>query len=217
MASVLKERRRALMGQKKSVPILPPEYQQVAYITANGSAYCGTNAIFSGRGDTITSVVMQTVRDTATNRNATGGGTLNYYVGFANFYSDGTIGGSFGTTRIKHDFGDVTGKKVAIAYGMESASFAVTATVDGVTKTDSASKGSEVSVSPIRIGFIGLVNQAFTGRIYRYYCTDSGGNKRWDFYPCYRKADGVVGMYDIINNLFVSSDTSTPFGKGGNV
>ena len=38
-----------------------------------------------------------------------------------------------------------------------------------------------------------------------------------DFVPCYRKADGVIGLYDILNDNFRTNAGSGTFTKGGNV
>lgn len=216
MNSILR-RRRALMGKKSASSILPAEYQQVEWIGGNGDAYADIDQINVGLSNTVTTVAMKTANDTAVNRNVTGGGTTNYYVGLCNFFSDGTIGGSYGTNRAKCDFGDVLNKVVTVTLKLNASTIAVTATVENVVKTASANKASENTVNPVRIGYLGLSSQAVKGRIYRFYCTTSANVKRWDFYPCYRKADGVVGMYDIINNIFVSSKSGTPFSKGGNV
>lgn len=38
-----------------------------------------------------------------------------------------------------------------------------------------------------------------------------------DLYPCYRKSDGVIGMYDKVRNLFLTSAGSGSFTKGPDV
>jgi hypothetical protein len=29
----------------------------------------------------------------------------------------------------------------------------------------------------------------------------------YDLYPCYRKSDGAVGMYDVVNGIFINSNS----------
>ena len=38
-----------------------------------------------------------------------------------------------------------------------------------------------------------------------------------ELYPCYRKSDNVIGMYDIVNDVFYTNSGSGTFTKGGNV
>ena len=57
----------------------------------------------------------------------------------------------------------------------------------------------------------------FTGRIYLLEVLDTNNQATAKLIPCYRKADNVVGMYDIIGNAFYTSANSTVFTKGGDV
>lgn len=38
-----------------------------------------------------------------------------------------------------------------------------------------------------------------------------------DMYPCYRKADDVIGMYDVVNNAFYYNAASGEWNKGENI
>ena len=38
-----------------------------------------------------------------------------------------------------------------------------------------------------------------------------------DFVPCYRKSDNVIGLYDLVNDVFYTNAGSGTFIKGGNV
>lgn len=200
-------RRRGLMAGAQYVA---PGYRKLSYLTCNG-AYASTNAISVPINYTVQTVCMPTAAADV-NRNATGGGTTNYYIGYCNQYTDGTIGGSYGTNRIKHDHGSVLNQMITVRYTMLASVFEVVTEANGITLTSQETRGSEANVSPVRIGWLGLSNQAFNGRIYRYSCTSSGGVARWDFVPAVRESDGAVGMYDLVSGLFVVSDTSIPFG-----
>lgn len=46
---------------------------------------------------------------------------------------------------------------------------------------------------------------------------DKNGNLICDLYPCYRKSDGVIGMYDKARNLFLTNVGTGSFTKGANV
>jgi len=45
--------------------------------------------------------------------------------------------------------------------------------------------------------------------------TESGAEKR-HFYPCYRKSDNVIGMYDTVTKAFFVNSGSGTFTKGPN-
>lgn len=53
-------------------------------------------------------------------------------------------------------------------------------------------------------------------RLYHYTATQ-GSTLIRDMYPCYRKSDSVVGMYDIVNDVFYGPSGSGTFYKGPNV
>ena len=50
---------------------------------------------------------------------------------------------------------------------------------------------------------------------FRYY--DKNDNLICDLIPCYRKGDGVIGMYDVVRNTFLESVTNYIFEKGADV
>lgn len=56
----------------------------------------------------------------------------------------------------------------------------------------------------------------FYGDIYSVKVSSSGGLKV-ELVPCYRKADGVIGMYDLVTETFYTSTTSGTFIKGADV
>lgn len=56
----------------------------------------------------------------------------------------------------------------------------------------------------------------FNGKFY--YCKFLlNGEIIREFIPCYRKQDGEIGLYDLINNQFYSNDGTGQFSKGPNV
>lgn len=54
----------------------------------------------------------------------------------------------------------------------------------------------------------------FAGKIFAFWAKDSGGNFIANYIPCYRKSDGVIGMYDTVSNAFFTSANSGTFTKG---
>ena len=43
------------------------------------------------------------------------------------------------------------------------------------------------------------------------------GNLIRDMYPCYRKSDNVIGMYDVVNAVFYTNSGTGTFVKGADV
>lgn len=78
--------------------------------------------------------------------------------------------------------------------------------------------GGTVQVSTARPYFLfanqenGRAGEHFYGRIYSFKVETSQGVIR-DLYACYRKSDGVIGMYDKINNVFYTNQGSGSFTK----
>lgn len=57
-------------------------------------------------------------------------------------------------------------------------------------------------------------NSIYSGKIFAFWAKDSGGNFIANYIPCYRKSDGVIGMYDTVSNAFFTSANSGTFTKG---
>lgn len=62
----------------------------------------------------------------------------------------------------------------------------------------------------------GTMDMASKSRIYSCKIYDNGTIVR-DFVPCYRKSDGKVGMYDIVNGVFYVNKGTGEFLYGGDV
>lgn len=63
----------------------------------------------------------------------------------------------------------------------------------------------------------GQINdRGFNGKIYCFKIWDNEKLIR-DFIPCYRKSDNVIGMYDLVNNVFYTNEGTGTFTKGDNV
>ena len=60
-------------------------------------------------------------------------------------------------------------------------------------------------------------NVGFMGSCYGFKMDDANRNPLRNFIPCYRKADGVIGMYDTVTNLFFENSGDGSFTKGPDV
>lgn len=57
----------------------------------------------------------------------------------------------------------------------------------------------------------------FVGRIYWLELYDSNDNLIAEYLPCYRKSDGVIGMYETVGGVFYTNNGSGSFTKGSDV
>lgn len=56
----------------------------------------------------------------------------------------------------------------------------------------------------------------FKGRLYKL-TIDNGNTEKLNLVPCYRKSDGEIGMYDLVNGMFYTNSGSGTFIKGEDV
>ena len=193
---------------------LPIEYQEVEYIQSSGTQYIDTG--FVPNNNTEIMLVF-------TNTNATTG---NYYCIFGTrttANNDNTFAlwidtnRRFGAFYVTEGIGqsltlfptsiDVTAKHTATMKGR-------VAEIDSVSVTCPAT-----SSSPAYSFYIGACNTAGTAEyfskilIYESKIYDNEILVR-DFVPCYRKADNVAGLYDLVNNVFYTNAGSGVFAVG---
>lgn len=57
----------------------------------------------------------------------------------------------------------------------------------------------------------------YRGKIFAFWAKDNNGNFIANYVPCYRKSDGVIGMYDTVSRSFFTSANSGTFTKGADV
>lgn len=60
------------------------------------------------------------------------------------------------------------------------------------------------------------IQELFTGQIFDVKIYESGNLVR-NYIPCYRKADGEIGLYDLVNDVFYTNQGTGSFTKGNNV
>lgn len=56
----------------------------------------------------------------------------------------------------------------------------------------------------------------FSGRLYYFYFNQDGTDV-FNMVPCYRKADGEIGMYDLVSKTFFTNAGTGTFTKGAEV
>lgn len=192
---------------------LPTEYQEVEYIESSGTQYIDTGFVPNDN----TEIILVFTNNNATTgnydcvfgtrTNASNANTFALWIDtnrrFGAFYGTGQSMALFPTSI------DATAKHTAVMKGR-------VAEIDNVSITCPA-----VSSSPAYSFYIGACNTAGTADyfskilIYKSKIYDNGTLVR-DFVPCYRKADNVAGLYDLVNNVFYTNAGSGVFAVGAN-
>lgn len=217
----LMQRRRALMGVKKGGSRLPAEYQEVEYIEASGSkSYIKTNITIKSQTPRIKLRYYKALQANAES---------------ALFFAQDDLRngkieiGMTATTNRLFAFSQSSASIISpIVYGnivdvdvqLASSSPYITMTASSGGTTERSTKDG-ANASDITSGRISLFADKFGAfsifaRIYTCEVWDNG-ELTAKFIPCYRKQDNAVGMYEIVSGNFYTSETSTPFTKGGNV
>lgn len=201
--------------------ILPSAYQKVEWIESPGNAYINT-------GCTATPNIVATID----------GEWLSYSSGFPTML--GTEDPSLSGGRINVLFGRGTGgfytECFSIAptfiYSSHSADslrhiFEITVNssslklnIDGTSDTLNNGTFAQHTNDPMFLFARGRKNgnpsASTTFRLYSFSLVNAGV-LRWNGIPCYRKSDGIAGLYNIVDNSFHPSEGASNFLKGEDV
>lgn len=223
-------------GYRISFSPIPVEYQQVEYIYNDSSAgqpyitlpfAAVSNMKFEFEGGRPSGVAETSSTTYFTYIGYYGSGYARTYTRFYHAGSDSTRiqgysstrGTYVSTTQLTAD----TLYDVSVSFGPNrTTSGATSVTFDGTTATSSAStSGSNYTGTGLLLGRLststtgaGVRGSGLYGRFTAY---DSSNNVLCDLYPCYRKSDNAVGMYDIVSEQFLASENSDDFLAGPNV
>ena len=192
---------------------LPIEYQEVEYIQSSGTQFIDTG--FVPNDNTKIMLVF-------TNNNATTGNYDCVFGTRTNASNANTFALWIDSNRCFGAFYG-TGQSITLFPTSINATAKHTATMKGnVAEIDSVSiTCPAVSSSPTYSFYIGACNTAGTADyfskilIYESKIYDNEILVR-DFVPCYRKADNVAGLYDLVNNVFYTNSGSGVFAVGAN-
>lgn len=213
--SFLSKRRDLLIAKK--VP--PSTYQQVEYIESTGTQYIDTGIVASPIFE-MAAVAQYTQNYAGTSGNAWSGLSASpsrIGFGYASSISSSNFAVLFASASIntgipfdtsKHEFviqGNVTGK-----WNIDGSTGNTTGNVD-----HEFSKGTLPLILFARNAASGVGN-LFKMRLYSFKFTDNNVLIR-DFVPCYRKADNVIGLYDLANGEFYTNQGTGAFLKGADV
>ena len=110
--------------------------------------------------------------------------------------------------------------------GTSSAIEDVTATYNGLSMSRSSAQGANCAMPSANIyllaaningNYTSSTSAPFTGKLYGFTMLDMSGSEICDLVPCYRKSDGVIGVYDIVRKTFLTNVGSGSFTKGADV
>lgn len=189
----LMQRRRALMGRSAKTQRLPAEFQEVQWIGRTDNQP-GISCDFGELGPLTMTIVVE---------HDSGIGGYASFVGrliWSSFVYDYRV--FFDSSQTVSSIGD----NIAIVSSTQSGSVH-TVVLDIHT--------------PERTGLFKLFKvhngiNSFIGKIYSV-SLERDGTIVADLVPCYRKADGEIGMYDIVSNTFFTNVGTGTFARGGNV
>lgn len=199
--------------------VLPVEYQQVLYIQSSGTQYINTGTDF-GYNATDYSEVYLKMQWTAISTEAipfglrTGSGNTYMCFGYASTGSNWYLG----TGAVSYSSGSapVTGVDYELqGYFEKNNQWLKINGVTEITRTDNtnrlATRNAWLFGSNAQQG--GQYRRLASMQLYHAKIWRNGDLVR-DFYPCYRKADNVAGLYDITNDVFYTNSGSGTFAVG---
>lgn len=191
---------------------VPAEYQRVEYIEASGKQYIDTKYILK----TNNFVVLLNAQTT---------GSTSTFMTFCGFMEPTTSAPRFGINQYssKVMYGANTTAYGSVAdtakhtYVFEGNGSSQSLKIDSTTYTAGSYDISSNALSMYlfaRNNGTSVVNYT-TGRIYSFSLMDNG--REIHLLPCYRKSDGVIGMYDTVNQNFYTNQGTGNFTKGADV
>lgn len=219
--------RRTMMAVKTGghVPRLPSEYQEVEYIENSSYAFINTGYTFASNNARYKGALYKSTRP-SNEQFVVGSASLagSSYKTWTELGLSSTNGRIFvySQTSAGITYANLYGNKVYFDAIFQTASPAkrLTISTDGSNETTETATGENAVIAgSVCIMFSSVPNQSvvkYQGRIYFLEVYDNNV-LACSFVPCYRKADGKVGMYDTVRNAFYYSPNSSNFIKGADV
>lgn len=215
---------------------IPSEYQQVKYIYyGTGTSYPYITLPFAAVSNMKWEFQGGRPSGVADSSSTTYFTYIGYYGSsyartFARFYHNGedstrvqahsyTRNAYVSTTQLTAD----TLYDVSVSFGPNRTTSGTTSvTFSGTTSTSSASTaGSNYTGSGLLLGRLSTSSTSSSYRGYglygRFTAYNSSNTVLCDLYPCYRKSDNVVGMYDVVSEQFLPPTNNASFSAGPNV
>lgn len=192
---------------------LPSEYQEVEYIKSDGSAYIDIDYTYQINDE----IDCEFSKDESTSgiQGIFGNGNASPYYGTVLYINASniltvTIGGKLG-----QEYFQWKNNPIVLGQNYSASIKGNKLYINGeevVQVTNTLTNGTQSDFSLFRRwNTLGL-----HGKIYRM-SIKRQNQYLYDFVPCYRKSDSVIGMYDKVHNTFYPNAGSGTFTKGSNV
>lgn len=202
----LMQRRMNLINFKKNR--LPGEYQEVEYIESTGEQYISINMygtektrIVIDATITKTSVVTQLCGNLVDTSKAISFNLIETSTAITRFGNKSTSGLAY----------NYVTSDIRTLFDLSNDGYYI----DGINRWTPNSSDFTTG-GHLRIFAASNSSNKAIGKLYSAKIYENGVLVR-DMIPCYRKSDNVVGMYDIVNDVFYTNAGTGTFIKGGNV
>jgi len=192
--------------------LLPDKYTLVEYIESTGTQYIDTGV----KPNNNTRMVLD-FENTTTNTS-----DLYMLFGARNYYNNSAFGVAISSSRAYSywennaytTYGFVLNTKKRMIYDVSADAFII----DNLsTKGNDVTFSTTYSIALLSLNSnTGYDTRCAIGKIYSSQIYDNDVLVR-DFVPCYRKSDGVIGLYDLVEGKFYSNLGSGNFIKGNDV
>ena len=202
---------------------IPSAYQEVEWIEAASGvgAYLDLGFAFD-KACSIEIAVYNFAANTQTFGAAENSGKLRCMMTLP-YKLDGDISvatfyGSSGTAAIEKTYGMISGKN-EFKFSLKKGNVYVKREDNHSIVTDDR-QGEYTMASNLLLlaqNYNGTPRYAGTRRVYYFRYRDKNNDLICDLYPCYRKSDGVIGMYDKARGLFLTNAGTGSFTKGADV
>lgn len=217
-------RRRLMMRRAGATPVLPAEYQLVQWISnINGGGQYIKIPVSTGSTAFDFDITFDTYDRSYYNDSGGSyiiGSNKSQWltIGVSNVYGRFFIYSSTATG--VYDVNFYQSENVNIKTGLNSTVSTTryfNITVDGVTTVANQNLTDAVNISDISYVLL------FKHDRFPFYCKmrefkmTVNGATEYHLYPCYRKADGIIGMYDVVNDVFFTNEGSNTFTKGADL
>lgn len=219
-------RRRLMMVEKKPASPLPPEYQQVEYVGFSGTQYVETAIKPNAYNGNCKLEIVEKHNNPTSNGYVIGAGP-----GSSEAAARFSIRIDSGGTSCNAYVNSTTNTAIALnstsllnntyntlIFDVNMTNHTRYFTVNDETKSNLTVEFYSAANYYFRLGSYTGINSAqlFKGdlasaKIY------GNGVLVGHYYPCYRKADGVIGFYDVVRNEFLTNEGSGTFTKGADV
>lgn len=209
------DRRRALMMEQGGGG-LPSEYQRCLWVASNGSQYINAGLAQANKLPGKIEIGFYIKSESTYSSAICGIGLVNGGTWTEGIIGKGNLGIRVNNTNIYTESGSLINKYCEATATFDTNSCKVEGTISGVAYSKNVSASPSSWSNKPFILWQNQGNGTARGRIY-YARLYQQGNLLYDFVPCYRKADGVIGMYDLINKVFKTNAGSGTFTKGADV